>query len=341
MSDLIENIRRISNTAELEALIEQLLNQTQGIEEKQQILGDRSVAYQNSSGGVSQKASTPGTTETDDPGSDGSNPENGDGGGNDDGTGEDGDTQDATKDELDLQDLLDNGAQIGDKINSLLGLTDCGGGNEANIYLDGYDRPYDWGDAYDEYGVDEDPRESQFVQGTWYQYAGVGATNSTNPYSCIQAYLPTWDSLDPGNAPHTVVSVGAYDELVDGTAPVTVNRASGDFLVSATIFRSGCTVGVDAHCPTTAPTNQNPADGIHQLKFDGGQFQTSTFENDADINGPWGQNDGSGGPSAVSGCASGGETVTIAATGNGESSVTFGNGDVYTLDATGTVTGVP
>ena len=342
MSDLINNIRRISNADELEALIEQLLNQTQGIEEKQKIPGDRSVAYETSNGGVSQKASSPGTVESDDPGSTNPETQNGDGSGNEDGSGQDGDTQDASKDNHDLNDILNDGLKIGDKVNVLNGLMQCGTSNEGVVYMDGYFRPYDWGDAYDEYGAETDPREDQFVQGTWYMYAGVPATRSSNPFSSVQAYLPTWDSLDPPNAPHSVAGVAAYDPATDATVEVTINRSGGgSFGANVNIFIGGCSIGVDSYCPTEAPQNQDPADDLHKVKFDGGQFQTSEFENDADIVGPWGQNDGSGGPSSISGCTSSGETVVIAATGNGESSVTFGNGDVYTLDSTGTVTGVP
>lgn len=343
MSDFSDNIKRISNSEELQKLIEQLLNQKDNIETKEPIPGGRSVSYQTANGGVSQKASTPGTVESDDPGSSDPVVNNGDGGGNSDGTGEDGDPNDGAKDELDLQDLLDDGAQIGDKIGSLAGLTDCGGGNEAIIYMDGAFRPYDFV-GLDDYGANEDPRESQFVAGTYYVYNALTTHNDTSVYGAVTAGLGELDSNDPGNAPHTIVSIDEYDENTigdGGLITVNMNRASGGFTVNVTANVGNCSVGVDSYCPATAPSNQWPSDGIQQLAFDGGQFVTSEFENDSDVHGPWGQNNGAGGPSKISGCTSGGQTVDIQATGNGNSSVTFGNGDVYQLDSSGTVTGIP
>ena len=151
------------------------------------------------------------------------------------------------------------------------------------------------------------------------------------------------DSNDPGNAPHAIVSIDPYDQNTigdGGTVTVNMSRASGAFTVNVAANVGNCSVGVDSYCPASAPFNQNPADGVHQLEFDGGQFQTSQRENDADIVGPWGQNNGSGGPSKISGCTSGGETVDIEAIGNGNSQVTFGNGDSYTLNSDGVVTEV-
>ena len=220
-------------------------------------------------------------------------------------------------------------------------MVQCGTANEAVIYLDGLDRPYDWGDAFDDYGANEDPREDNFIAGTWYQYAGVPGTSSSNPFSSAAAYMPELDANDPGNAPHAVTSVTAYDPTVDSNVEVSCTRASGAFNLSVNIFRTGCTVGVDSYCPSEAPRNQDPADDLHKLRFDGGQFQTSEFENDDDIVGPWGQNIGSGGPSTVSGCTSSGETVEVSATGNGNSQVSFGNGDTYQINSSGVVTGVP
>lgn len=341
MSDLNDNIKRIANTPELRKLIEQLLNDNGNIKQKNPINGSRSVSYQNANGGVSQKASSPGTVESDNPGSEDPVVNNGDGSGAEDGSGGDGSPRNGDKDELDLQDLLDNGAQIGDRIGSLSGLEQCGGGAEGIVYLDGDFRPYDWGDSFDDYGANEDPREANFVAGTWYQYAGVGATSASNPYASAQAYLPTWDSLDPPNAPHSVGAIDAYDPATDSTVSVTINRSGGgSFEANVTIFTSGCTIGVDSYCPASAPTNQNPSDGIHQLAFNGAQFLTNTLENDSDVYGPWGQNNGSGGPSKISGCTSGGTSVSIEAIGNGNSQVTFGTGDTYTLNSGGVVTGV-
>lgn len=340
MSDLNDNIQRIAKTKELQELVEQLIKKSGLIGKKNPISGDRSVSYDQAGGGVGNKKSSPGTVEADDPGSDGSEDSNEDGSGNDDGGGNDGDTQNSDKDELDLQDLLDNGAQIGDRIGSLSGLTDCGGGNEGIVYMDGDFRPYDWGGVFDDYGANDDPRESQFVAGTYYVYNALTTHNSTSVYGAVSAGLGELDSNDPGNAPHAIVSIDPYDQNTigdGGNVTVNMSRASGSFTVNASANVGNCSVGVDSYCPASTPFNQNPSDGVHQLRFDGGQFQTSERENDADIVGPWGQNNGSGGPSKISGCASGGETVDIEAVGNGNSQVTFGNGDSYTLDSDGVV----
>ena len=150
--------------------------------------------------------------------------------------------------EKDLNDLASDLANIGDKISKLTGLENCSGSEEAEIEMLGFFSPPSLSGLTGYNGEwDEDPRESQWRSGVWYQYASVTATNATSPYNSATAYLPTFDSADPPNAPHTVSAVATYDPdtFVGGeTVAVTIARASGGpFDINVNVFVGGCSIG--------------------------------------------------------------------------------------------------
>ena len=62
MSDFGRNIQRIAKTADLQRQINDLLSQVAELKDKEGKLGDRSVAYQTSSGGVGQSSGDKGAS---------------------------------------------------------------------------------------------------------------------------------------------------------------------------------------------------------------------------------------------------------------------------------------
>ena len=62
----------------------------------------------------------------------------------------------------------------------------------------------DWTDG-------NDPREDQWRSGVYYQFTVLTLHQASNPYSAAQAGVAEYDSNDPGNAPHALVSIEDYD----------------------------------------------------------------------------------------------------------------------------------
>lgn len=311
MTDIIKSIQRIARTDELKKAIEDLLNGGE-LDGYGSISQNRFTAYQNPDGSIS----------------DGNQAADADGvGGFSDSLAdalEDlgisvGDTINEIfnefSDSIDLQDLIDDGLQIGDEIDTIEGLFDCSdlGGNEANIIIDGDFFP----PAIDEWNgenADYNPSEDIWRSGVWYT-TGSPAVNGATPWECATAYMSDRDANSPGQAPHKVNSMPTIDPDTanDGDGfQVEATRASGDWAFTIQIKKTGCTVGVDAHCPNQAPDFNWEADGVHQLKFDGAQFITSEFENLGDEILDFTNN-----PSKLEGCSSGGDGVTIEPTAEG------------------------
>lgn len=319
MSDLAKNLRKICETEELKRLIDELQFAQKRLD-KDGIDKTIYFAYQNTTGGISsgngsinnELGSEEVATESTDAALDALSGDI---------LNEFGDASDAGAFDKDIADIYSDGLKAGEKVKAITGIEDCTSGKEAEIILDDNHRPPNLGGGLNGYKATDwdegnDPREAQWRSGVWYNYAGVTATYASNPYASIAAYLPTWDSLDPGNAPHTFESLETYDvdaESDGGTIEATIGRATGgSFSVNITIKKTGCVVGTDLWCPSSKPVNNWPSDSKHQLKFTGGQFKTSQFENSSDLNGPW-QND----PSKISGCTSGGGQVSLQATNDG------------------------
>ena len=295
MSDLGDNIRRIAGVKELKRKIDELQDLITSTADKAGIGKHISTAY-GSGGAVGSN-----TVSTDDRDTDKATAAGQGAGGADSSNGYTADTQN----------LFDNRPALGAKIESLGGFFDCATGDEAKINFNGkFDPEVIPGIANEGTWSGEasaDPRESQFKEGTWYSTAG--ANESTSPVGSVEQLLPSLDSNDPGNAPHTVGSVSEYDPAVDTNVNVTVNRTgASSFEQAVNINTTGCTVGVDAWCPTT--DNRAPyiwaSDAIHNIAFDGAQFLTSGQEPDADKNNKWDNNS-----SSMSGCDASGNAVTL------------------------------
>lgn len=325
-NNLIESIQKISNSEELKRAIEQLLNPSR----KQsfgKIRAKTFTAYQNAIGGISGStqggvSGDQGTAgEVDEQTSEADDARDGEG------SGDNEDVRNGDAGTKDMQDIFDNGILAGAILRGLLGLYDCNTGKQAQLWLDGLFRPPSSLYGLDGYNGnwDYDPREAQWREGVYYTFNAVTTHYSTNPYSAVEAGLGEFDSNDPPNAPHTLVSIEDYDvdaESDGATLTATLSRVAGQFTANVTIKKTGCVVGSDPYCPEEAPRNLWPSDGIHQLAFDGARFLTSPFENTDDINPSW-QN----GPSKISGCTSGGDQFTIEAGSTGTvGTVTFGAG---------------
>ena len=349
MSDLGKNIQRIANTDELQRQINELQSLLNA-SDKPPIKGSRTTTYTQPGGSIGTNKGDSGAAQFKnefDGAMDalgGDLADNTDSGNNSGGTGE---LLDPTLDdafELSAQDIHDGNIEKGAKITGLDGLKDCATGDLVEINLMDQFTPPAYGDTFEGYNADTDPREGQFVQGTHYEYTALTLHRSTSVYGAVSAGLSELDSNDPGNAPHTIVSIPAYDEnaLTDGvTIAPTLNRVAGQFQVSVSARVGICSVGVDAWCPSTAPINDWDADGIHQLAFDGAQFKTHENEATADeiprlLNNP----------SSIDLCTSDGSPVTLSASGDGGITMDFGSGDVYRAKASSpgnpmTITEVP
>jgi len=340
MSDLGRDIVRIARSEELQRQINDLLSQVADLKDKANKLGDRSTAYQTSSGGVGQSSGDKSASQVEsDVGSalkdfsDGALDVFSDAAGNIDGTGADGTSSEIDPYSQDLNDLATNAPNEGSLIKQLTGFEEVGGSKEATIQLDGqFTPPVYPGSGFDSYNADTDPREDKFLQGVWYETAG--GYESSNPYSSAQAYATAvLDPNDPPNAPHRVVSIDAYDEATASSVTVNMTRVAGTFTLNTNVYQSGCVVGTDSWCPSLRPVGAWEADSIHQLAFDGAQFVSNSAEAAADLLNSW-----SDSPSKVSGETSDGTGVSIEPTDTGGSTVTFTGGNQIVLDHSGIVT---
>ena len=342
MSELGNNIRRIAKTEDLQRQINDLLSQVATLKDKDAKLGDRSTAYQkNSGGGVGQSSGDKLAEQVAevvggalDDFSDGLLDSFSDAAGNADGTGDDGSSNLLSAFSQDLDDMKTTAPNIGTQIKKLEGLHEIGGSKEANIQLDGqFEPPFYPDSGFTNYNADTDPREENFVAGTWYSTSGGYFASS--PWQSAQSYLTTiLDPLDPSNAPHTVVSVNAYNPATDSTVNVVVSRASAaNFEQTVNINTTGCTIGVDAWCPTEQPIGAWEPDSIHQLAFDGAKFITNSAEAAADYLNSWGDS-----PSNISGETSSGEGVNIIPTDQGGTVITYDNGNQILVNKQGLIT---
>lgn len=335
MSTIKDNIRRIAETEELKKLIAELLNEGEATD-KANIPPTTYFAYVGTNGGVNSSPQAPssevGSTEEEEENTDDATEV------------EDPDTPDGSGGgtSTDLQDAIDDGLQIGDQVREFTGLENCGGSGEGVLYTDGEWRPPVIGDLENytaDWATEGDPRERQWRSGVWYQATGTSVHKASNPYSAIEPALAEFDANDPPNAPHTLVSIESYDvdAVLDGdTLEATLNRVSGQFTSNITVKKTGCTVGVDAHCPSSEPINDWPSDDKHQLNYNQGQFQTNEFESPDDLVGPW-----QGNPSTLEACGSTGGQATFQAANNGGMIFTIGSGpnagDSYILNPQGVV----
>jgi hypothetical protein len=340
MSDFGKNIRLIAETEKLQRQINDLLSQVADLKDKSDKLGDRSTAYQTSSGGVGQSSSNKGSTpiEADVGGalkdfSDGLLDVFSDEAGNGAGTGDTGTSNELDSFSQDLADLETTAPNLGSNIKQLTGFEEVGGSQEAVINLDGSFVPPQYvGSDFDNYNADTDPREDNFLQGVWYSIGG--SYESSNPFDSAQSYATAvLDVLDAPNAPHLAVSVEAYDPATASTVLVNMSRVAGAFQQNVNVWQSGCVVGTDSWCPTLRPVNPWYVDGIHQLAFDGAKFLSSTAEAGADLLIEW-----TGGPSKISGETSNNTGVTMEPTDTGGTTITFTGGNSFTVDNAGTVT---
>lgn len=332
MADLIKNIQRIARTKELKELIENLITD-EDLAENARIDGTTFTAFETSNGGVGGGASAEdnGSLEEENQDTDAANAEN---------------NTDGSLDEATGDDFADGGIGIGDKADFISGLEDCTTGDQLTVIttdnyippnianLDGYTAS-DWDDG-------NDPRESQWRSGVYYEFTVLTTHNASNPYSAVEAGLSEYDSNDPPNAPHTLVSIEEYDidaKADASTIEATLNRTSGNFTANVTIRKTGCTVGVDAWCPSEKPASDWPEDGIHQLKWDGGRFVTSPFEPLADQHGPW-QNS----PSKITACTPEGDQLTLQGSNDGNLLITADTGDAagdtYVVNNEGIITDI-
>ena len=335
MTDIVKAIQRIAKTPELKKAIEDLLNG--GTTADYGSIGQGNfTAYQNADGSISggapaaDSAGVDGFTDNladalDELGIDIA--DNVD------------DLFGDLSDELDLQDIVDNGLNVGDQIDKLNGLYDCNdlSGNEAQIIIGSDFYPPEVDQWLGETG-DYNPSEDIWRSGVWYTTGTPVTTNGATPWECATASMSALDGTSPGNAPHKVQSIPAIDpdNDADGTSyQVECSRADGDFAINIQLKKTGCTVGVDAHCPEEAPEFKWQADDVHQLKFDGALFETSPFENAGDQ-----ILDFTNSPSKLEGCSSGGDPVTIQPTSDGGLAITTGADSNYITDSTGEVTGL-
>lgn len=333
MTDIVKLIQRIARTEELKKAIEDLLNGGD-LDDYGSIGQGIFTAYQNADGSIT------GGSPAADPGGVGGFSDN---------------LADALEqlgieiasnlddlfgdlaNEFDLQDIFDNGLNIGDQIDKLNGLYNCSdlSGNEAQIIVGSGFYPPDADMWVGETG-NYNPSEDIWRSGVWYTTGTPVTTNGSTPWECATASMSALDGTSPGNAPHKVQSIPEIDPdtAIDGTSyQVECSRADGDFPINIQIRTTGCTVGVDAHCPDAAPDFDWQADGIHQLKFDGAQFATSPFENLFDQILDFTNN-----PSKLTGCTSGGNATTIQPTSDGGLAITMGEDKNYITDSTGKVT---
>lgn len=339
MSDLGRNIRLIAETEKLQRQINDLLSQVAELKDKDAKLGDRSTAYQSASGGVGQKSGDKLAEQIEadvgsalDDFSDGLLDVFSDAADNAGGTGDLSTPNTLDSFSEDLADLETTAPKLGSKILQLTGLEEVGGTKEAVINLDGeFVPPLYPGSGFENYNADIDPREDNFLQGVWYSTSG--GYESSNPLSSAQAYATAvLDVVDAANAPHTAVSVEAYDPATASNVLVNMSRVAGTFQQSVNVWQSGCTVGADAWCPSLRPVGDWDEDDIHQLAFNGAQYLTSTLEAAADTLNSWTDS-----PSSVSGETSNNTGVTIEPTDTGGSTVTYTGGNSFTLDNNGTV----
>lgn len=339
MSTIKDNIRRIAETEELKKLIAELLNEGE-VGDKSGIPKTEYFAYVGTNGGVNSSNQPPssdvGSTEEEVENTDDSIEEDdedtpGGGGGSSDTFSED------------LEDIIDDGLQVGDVVREITGLFDCGTSNEGVLYSDLEFRPPVIADLTDykpsDWSDGNDPRESQWRSGVYYQFTGTTLHESSNPYGAVDPALAEFDTNDPPNAPHTLVSIESYDidtEIDGANLEATLNRVAGQFTANITIRKTGCTVGVDPHCPSSQPTNDWPEDGKHQLKFDGAQFQTNEFEPSGDLVPGWQNN-----PSKVTACDSSGGQASFQGTNDGNMILNIesgaNNGDSYIIGNDGVV----
>lgn len=339
MSDLGRNIRTIANTEELQRQINDLQTQITGDDDKIGINGSRSIAYKGANGGIGKASG-----ETDmamiqedvgtalDDFSDGLLDAFDDESGNQDGTGDDGDASNLDGFTEDLDGYKDTTPQLGEKFKKLSGLGECGGTAEAEVMLNGLFVPPNYDNLFEGYNADQDPRLDQFAVGTWYQYAGNVVTNSSNVYDTATAALAVLEAGDPGSAPFAISNITSYDPSVDTTVQVNYTNKFAGGILSINIYTSGCVIGTDAWCPSTSEPGEWPSDDKHQLSFDGAQFKTSEFEPKEDVYNPW-DND----TSQIDACTSSGESVNLKPTGDGGVEVTYGTGESFSMDASGTV----
>lgn len=339
MSTIKDNIRRIAETEELKKLIAELLNE--GEVGDKPSLGERRYAARLSSGGGISGSST--GIPDNDVGSLDPIIQNTDAALDsaiNDILNEFGEAIDAGDFSSDIQDIFDNGLTLGDTIKELTNLED--GSYTGLIRFDDWTPP-DIG-GLDDYTTSDwtngnDPRESQWESGTYYEFTVLTTNRSSNPYGAIEAGLAEYDSNDPPNAPHTLLSLEDYDvttEIDGGTIEAIISRQSGTFPANVTIRKTGCTVGVDAHCPSSQPVNDWPSDDLHSLKFDGAQFQTNDYEADADKSPSWDNN-----PSKISATTSGGDSMSFEATKTGGLIINIDSGAAsgtsYVTDSRGKV----
>lgn len=339
MSTIKDNIRRIAETEELKKLIAELLNEGE-VGDKDSIPGRRYASRTSSGGGISGSS---GGVPSSDVGTLDPTIQNTDFALDTvtneilDEFGEAIDAGDLTED---IQDIFNDGLDVGDQIKGLDGLFD--GSIEGEIRLDDWLPPDIPGlDDYSssDFENGEDPRESQWRSGVFYEFSGTTLHKSTNPWGAVDPALAEFDANDPPNAPHTLVSIENYDidtEIDGATIEATLNRVSGTFTGNITIRKSGCTVGVDSHCPSEKPTNDWPSDDLHNLKFDGAQFQTNTYEADADKSPNWDNN-----PSKIEATTSGGDSMSFEATKTGGLIINIdsgaSSGTSYVTDSRGKV----
>lgn len=332
MTDLIKNIQRIARTKELKELIENLITD-EDLPENGRIDGTTFTAFETSNRGVGGGASAEenGSLEEENQDTDAANEEN---------------NTDGSLDEATGDDFADGEIGIGDKADFISDLEDCSTGEKLEVIttdnyippniadLEGYTAS-DWDDG-------NDPRESQWRSGVYYEFTVLTLHNASNPYSAVEAGLPEYDSNDPPNAPHTLVSIEEYnvDTEPDGaTLIATLNRTSGEFTANVIIRKTGCNIGVDPYCPSEKPVNDWPSDGAHQVKWDGGRFVTSPYEPLIDQHAPW-QNS----PSKITACSSEGDQLTLQGSNDGNLLITADTGDAagntYVINNEGIVTDI-
>lgn len=352
MSEFGDNIRVISREAHLQRQINELQERLAKTE-KASIKGGRSIGYVTRNGGNGTASGGKGvdTIFADTVGNEiaatgteigteivsGTDFNIGEGGsGGEDGTGTSGaDGVPNTLDDFtqDLNDLATNAPAVGSIIKGLEGMQDCTTAEEAYIGIDGFYLPEIIEGLSGGFNGETttDPRDFGFSAGTtWVAAAGVGST----PYAAALDYILILRATVFPLA--TMISVGANPPGSDYL--MTFNPGDGSIDGETNVTGSGCTIGVDANCPATNPNAGGyvwTSDSVHQLAFDGAQFKTSDNEHLDDQNPAWVNS-----PSSVSGCTSGAETVTVAADGAQGSTVTFGNGNSFTMDSTGTVTSI-
>lgn len=231
----------------------------------------------------------------------------------------------------DVQDLSTIPPGLGSVIKGLEGMEDCATAQEAYVGMDGFflgeiieGLP---GGSNGE--TTEDPRDFGFSAGTIWNAAGHQAST---PYAAASAYMT---SLRAGSFPAAIMLSMGESSGGGGDYVMTIKLDEPSIPGDVNVTGAGCTIGT-ANCPATNPNASSgyewASDSIHQLAFDGAQFNTSDQEPTTDQNPNWENS-----PNSVSGCTSGGTAVTIAEAGGGTSTVTFDNGNSFTLASDGTV----